>query len=176
MLKLDVQAMQQLQVENSSRGEYVYLDTSNLPESVNWVDQGAVTTPKDQGTCGSCWTFASTGMMEAAYKKASGNLVTLSEQQILDCATEDQYASGCSGGAIFSGLEFYVDNYALTGASMPYQGVAATCTQDDYMCHATQAKVVDWNVVPFANYSGDQMKAAIQVNPVGIAVNANNYF
>ena len=69
-----------------------------------------------------------------------------------------------------------MDNYALTGASMPYQGVAATCTQDDYMCHATQAKVVDWNAVPFANYSGDQMKAAIQINPVGIAVNANNYF
>jgi C1A family cysteine protease len=57
-----------------------------LPAAVDWVAKGKVNPPKDQGACGSCWTFGTAGSLEGAYAIKTGNLVSLSEQQILDCA------------------------------------------------------------------------------------------
>lgn len=150
MLNLNVSAMQLGTVEN---GATVTLDVSNLSKSVNWVDEGAVTTPKDQGSCGSCWTFASTGMLEGAYKIAGNDLQSFSEQQLLDCAGEDVYASGCDGGSIASGLWFWETNKALKNTTMPYEGVAQTCTQSNYASEATNVEVINWQSV--VQYSGD---------------------
>ena len=58
----------------------------DLPNSVNWVTEGAVTAVKDQGQCGSCWAFSTTGALEAMHHRATGQLVSLSEQQLLDCS------------------------------------------------------------------------------------------
>ena len=119
MLNLNVNAMQL----GASDGSYVTLDVSNLSTSVNWVEEGAVNTPMDQGNCGSCWTFASTGMLEGAYKIAGNDLESFSEQQLLDCAGEDVYADGCDGGSIASGLMFWETNKALKDSTLPYNGV-----------------------------------------------------
>merc|ERR1711939_140683 len=64
-----------------------------LAESVDWTSQGAVTPVKNQGQCGSCWSFSTTGALEGAWKIAGNSLTSLSEQQFVDC---DHVDDGCS--------------------------------------------------------------------------------
>ena len=67
-------------------------------DSINWVDAGAVTPVKDQGACGSCWAFSTTGSLEGANQIATGELVSFSEQQLVDCASRKYGNLGCDGG------------------------------------------------------------------------------
>ena len=74
-----------------------------LPEHVDWREKGVVTPAKDQGQCGSCWTFASTEALESSVALTTGHLMTLSEQQILDCTPNPKHCGGtggCQGGIV----------------------------------------------------------------------------
>lgn len=78
-------------------GEVKELDTSNIPSSIDWREKGAVNAPKDQGSCGSCWAFSAVAAMEGHHQIATGELLSLSEQQLVDCSSSFGNA-GCNGG------------------------------------------------------------------------------
>jgi len=75
--------------------EFTELDESNLEASVDWRSKGAVNSVKNQGRCGSCWAFSATAAVEGHHKIATGKLLSLSEQQVVDCDTRSH---GCNGG------------------------------------------------------------------------------
>jgi cathepsin L len=80
---------------------------------------------KDQGQCGSCWSFSSTGALEGQYKKASGNLLSLSEQNLIDCVTTVS-TNGCFGGWMGDAFDYVKNNNGInTESSYPYQGLVS---------------------------------------------------
>lgn len=100
------------------------------PESVDWRKQGYVTPVKDQGSCGSCYSFSAIGGLEGQHFKKTGNLVSLSEQNILDCS--GQYGNnGCDGGFLQASYDYISDNDGVdTEKYYPYEGREMRCSYD----------------------------------------------
>merc|ERR1712059_235153 len=96
-----------------------------LASSVDWTTKGSVTPVKNQGQCGSCWAFSTTGSLEGAWEIATGNLVSFSEQQFVDCdKASDQ---GCNGGLMDWAFTYAQQNAICTEASYAYTAVGGTC-------------------------------------------------
>lgn len=139
-----------------------------LGDAVDWVAQGAVTPVKNQGQCGSCWSFSTTGALEGAWKISQGSLVPLSEQQFVDC---DKVDSGCQGGLMDQGFEFAEKNDICTEASYPYRAVGGSC-------HASSCTVgiAKGGVAGYKDVASDNLKAmmsAVAQQPVSIAIEAD---
>ena len=101
-----------------------------VPTSVDWRTKGAVTPVKDQGQCGSCWSFSNTGALEGAYWLKYGKLMSFSEQELVDCSTLKQGGPnmGCNGGQISQTMDCIGKNGGLcTETAYPYtSGVTKT--------------------------------------------------
>jgi cathepsin F len=143
------------------------LDTSNLPTSFDWREKGAVTPVKNQGGCGSCWAFATVAGIEGANFVATKKLVSLSEQELVDCDKKD---GGCGGGLPSNALQYLMKN-----------GLGEE-TEDDYSykgrngkCQAAKSSekvfVKNWKIVDGTDE--DQLAAAVvKFGPLAIGINA----
>ncbi|XP_061342716.1 low-temperature-induced cysteine proteinase-like [Gastrolobium bilobum] len=97
----------------------------DAPYSLDWRKKGVVTGVKDQGDCGSCWAFSSTGAMEGINAIVTGDLISLSEQELVDC---DSTNDGCDGGYMDYAFEWVINNGGIdTETNYPYTGVDGTC-------------------------------------------------
>ncbi|RCV32871.1 hypothetical protein SETIT_7G037800v2 [Setaria italica] len=127
---------------------YANVSTDALPATVDWRIKGAVTPIKDQGQCGCCWAFSAVAAMEGIVKISTGKLISLSEQELVDCDVhgEDQ---GCNGGEMDDAFKFIIKNGGLTTeSSYPY-------TAQDGQCKAALMKAVANQPVSVAVDGGD---------------------
>nr|VDD20535.1 unnamed protein product [Brassica oleracea] len=136
-----------------------------LPETKDWREDGIVSPVKDQGKCGSCWTFSTTGALEAAYHQAFGKGISLSEQQLVDCAGAFNNF-GCNGGLPSQAFEYIKSNGGLdTEDAYPYTGKDGTCR---YSAENVGVQVLD--SVNITLGAEDELKHAVGlVRPVSIA-------
>ncbi|XP_045462019.1 procathepsin L-like [Harmonia axyridis] len=120
-------------------GEEQIFKNENLtaPASIDWRSKGAVSEVKNQGECGSCWTFSSTGALEGAAQIKTGVLTSLSEQNLMDCATEEYNGFGCDGGTSIGAFQYAQDNGIASEASYPYTGSQGSCKSFKPVVHAT---------------------------------------
>lgn len=141
-----------------------------LPDYVNWVQMGAVTPVKNQGACGSCWAFSTTGALEGAKFVKTGELVALSEQNLLDCDHEDL---ACNGGLMDNAFKFDEKSGGLCSeADYPYE--AKKHPQCNTTCTDVPGSIVKTFVdVPPGNERA--LLAAISMQPISIAVSAGSF-
>jgi KDEL-tailed cysteine endopeptidase len=142
---------------------------SGAPASIDWRTKGAVTTVKDQGQCGSCWTFSSTGAMEGAWAIAKGQLIDLAEQELVDCAGLKYGSMGCNGGQMEGAFKFIIENGQCAASSYPYTAKDGSCHSCTAVAHASSC----YDVKPNDQLS---LKAAVAKQPVAVAIEADTKY
>ncbi|XP_078447647.1 putative cysteine protease RD19D [Wolffia australiana] len=152
------------------------LQTRGLPSNFDWRERGAVTDVKMQGVCGSCWAFSTTGAVEGANFLVTGKLLTLSEQQLVDCDhmcdEEEREAcdKGCNGGLMTNAYKYLMEAGGLEEErSYPYTGRIGRCTFD---ASKVAVRLTNFSHVPL----DEGQIAAYLVNHGPLAVGLNAAF
>tara|TARA_B100000214_G_C23962230_1_gene625857 strand:- start:679 stop:1557 length:879 start_codon:yes stop_codon:yes gene_type:complete len=149
------------------KNEYYKLnDDIIVPEEVDWRKENAVTHVKNQGHCGGCWAFSTTGSVEGIVAIKTGKLLNISEQQLIDCSTQEGN-HGCGGGIMDYGFQYIIDNNGI-------------CSENDYPYQAMDGQCQECNPIVQINKYGNVfprnekiLKRAVAQQPVSVAIQAN---
>lgn len=144
------------------------LSKMSAPDSVDWTTKNAVTPIKNQAQCGSCWAFSTTGSLEGAYAIATGDLVSLSEQDLVSC---DKVDNGCQGGLMDNAFKWIESNGGICAeADYPYtsgSGISGTCKKT---CQ-NAVTLTGFEDVPTKDENA--LAAAVAKQPVSVAIEAD---
>ncbi|XP_072174142.1 cathepsin L-like peptidase [Diadema setosum] len=144
--------------------------TSDLPDAVDWRTKGYVTRVKDQGQCGSCWAFSATGSLEGQNFAKTGKLVSLSEQNLVDCS-DDEGNLGCDGGLMEQAFQYVIDNDGIdTEDCYEYEAKDGQCR---FRQDCVGATCSDYTVVSPPRERALQ-KAVANVGPISVGIDASN--
>ncbi|WCJ27209.1 Granulin repeat cysteine protease family protein [Euphorbia peplus] len=138
------------------------------PSTLDWRNKGVVTPVKDQGDCGSCWSFSVTGAIEGINTIVTGDLISLSEQELVDCDTTNY---GCEGGYMDYGFEWVISNGGIdTESNYPYTGLDGTCnvTKED-------TKVVSIDGYEDVAESDSALLCATVQQPISVGIDGSAY-
>jgi len=139
-------------------------DNTRLAD-VDWVSQGAVTAVKNQGQCGSCWAFSTTGGLEGLSKLAYGTLESFSEQQLVDCS--GSYGNmACNGGLMDNAYKFVRDKGIVHESEYAYKAVKQTCA-----IAGGPFKISGFTDIRNCN----DLVSAVTGRPISVAVDATNW-
>ncbi|KAG5230857.1 cysteine proteinase RD21a [Salix suchowensis] len=139
----------------------------SLPDSVDWRKEGAVAEVKDQGGCGSCWAFSTIAAVEGVNKIVTGDLIVLSEQELVDC--DKSYNEGCNGGLMDYAFEFIINNGGIdTEDDYPYLGRDGKC--DTFRKNARVVSIDSYEDVPVNDETA--LTKAVANQPISVAIEA----
>jgi cathepsin L len=146
------------------------MNTVDVPlgpiNDIDWTTKGAVTPVKDQGQCGSCWAFSTTGSMEGVVAIKTGQLISLSEQELVDCAGSSGN-QGCNGGLMDDAFNWIIQNGGLDSeADYPYHARDGTC-----LGRPSVAKITGYQDVQQGSEAA--LGSVLQSQPVSIAIEAD---
>jgi len=139
-----------------------------LPSSWDWRSKGAVTPIKNQQQCGSCWAFSTTGSVEGCHFLGKGSLVSLSEQNLMDCSTA-QGNQGCDGGLMTQAMTYIISNGGIdTEQSYPYTAEDGTCQYSPSNSGSTLGSYTNVN-----QGSESDLQVKVSQGPTSVAIDAS---
>ncbi|XWS15840.1 hypothetical protein CRYUN_Cryun34aG0036300 [Craigia yunnanensis] len=142
------------------------VQSCDAPSSLDWRNYGIVTGVKDQGSCGSCWAFSSTGAIEGINALVTSDLVSLSEQELMDC---DSTNYGCDGGYMDYAFEWVINNGGIdTETDYPYTGVDGACNTTK-----EETKVVSIDGYQDVEESDSALLCAVAQQPVSVGIDGS---
>jgi cathepsin L len=155
---------------NYVHNETMAYEPSVTAATVDWTTKGAVTGVKDQGQCGSCWSFSSTGGLEGAHFIAKNALVSLSEQNLIDCSTA-QGNQGCDGGLMTQAFQYIKSNHGIdTEASYPYTATGPNACK--FKVANVGSTITGWTNIKSGSEA--DLVTKITAGPTSVAIDASH--